>query len=126
MEDNKLHIVVDLMDKFMLEQNYKLILENSDLVRENTEYQLEKMTTIQRDELNEELIEQLQNQLQFLERRVSDLELENFEMKMDYNLLVERNIKMARRINTMERLFHSSDESTSSEEDTRVVRRRLF
>ena len=126
MEDNKLHIVVDLMDKFMLEQNYKLILENSDLVRENTEYQLEKMTTIQRDELNEELIEQLQNQLQFLERRVSDLELENFEMKMDYNLLVERNIKMARKINTMERLFHSSDESTSSEEDTRVVRRRLF
>ena len=126
MEDNKLHIVADLMDKFTLEQNYKLILENSDLVRENTEYQLEKMTTIQRDELNEELIEQLQNQLQFLERRVSDLELENFEMKMDYNLLVERNIKMARKINTMERLFHSSDESTSSEEDTRVVRRRLF
>lgn len=134
MDGDKLATVASLMDQFLLEQNYKLILENSDQERDIVEQELANLTLRQRLDDREEYADRVDAENEILTAQLRQLREQYSELMRDFNRQVERNIRLETRLRrhlSGDDLFYASDES-SDHTDTdleideyRNVRRRL-
>lgn len=129
MDGDKLATVAELMDQFLLEQNYKLILENCDQERDIIEQEQANLTLRQQLDDREEYSDQVVAENAVLMDQLNRLQRQYNELMRDFNRQVERNISMERRIRRLETgddLFFGSDTDTDEEVDEyRNVRRRL-
>jgi len=132
MDGNKLALIAELMDKFMLKQNALLILENSDLDRDIVENENTIMSLRQASEIHEEYTDQVIAENTVLMEQLNRLRLDYNELMHDFNRQVERNIRLERQIQRLQTgdslFFHTDSESDFEQEgleDCRRVRRKL-
>lgn len=129
LQKNKIGLVAECMDRFMLKQNALLIYENSDLKRDVVELDCNLMSKQQELEINQEYTEQLEVEHQLILDQLRALQREHSQLKQDYQCVIQRNIRLCRKLNRVysgDDLFYHSSSDTETDEEVRVVRRRLF